>query len=104
VPLQTWGAWNAAREQLRRHGLRRVLADEVSAHDAGRSRASLAELQQPADCVSRFTGAERCEEGYLLDRDAQAMIEQAQASTAVPEKNLSIDARSLEAIRIKGDP
>jgi len=92
VPLQTWGAWNAPLENNCgdmsgfAHPFARTKFQRMMLGDP---RASLAErYSSPADYVSRFTAAaERLvTEGYLLDRDAQAMIERArQASTAVPE-------------------
>ena len=92
VPLQTWGAWNAPLENNCgdmsgfAHPFPRTAYQRQMIGDP---RASLAErYSSPADYVTRFTAAaERLfAEGYLLDRDAQAMIERApQAATAVPE-------------------
>jgi len=92
VPLQTWGAWNAPLENNCgdmsgfAHPFSRTRFQRMMLGDA---RPSLAERYNgPADYVSRFTAvAERLvTEGYLLDRDAQAMVERArQAGAAVPE-------------------
>src|SRR4029077_11444417 len=88
VPLQTWGAWNAPLENncgdmsgfahpfARTKFQRMMLGDQ---------RLSLAErCNRPPDYVSRFTAVTQrlVTEGYLLDADAQAMIERArQVST-----------------------